>query len=322
MAPRTIHNIGFLYCCGHRCASVGSAATKFYVELQSRGLAPASPDMNRPIDTVCGACWEVPDDGQLLARRSQVLRTVLTKEQSHSLIVMLYRLADRLLADDTRAVHIALLACWAARVASEYPPEHLDAFVAAVQSRPVGSTIPRLVVDDALLSIRTWRAPSDTPLAYRPEACVCTYHHAVERFDRRARRLRWSVWRPGPVVVGPLLTDIARAGVRFAAQFQADRTRVLRSAHGDDDATRFPAPNDPVPAEHERRLADDAVHGFKAACYALFRDATEHPTAATRDELRAVGRSVRFLDSLLGRVVRLKGATLRRCGAWCGHERK
>lgn len=315
MASRTIHKIGFLYCCGHRCASVGSAATKLYIELRARGLAPETPDMDRPIDTICGDCWEITDDGKLLVQRSQVLRTVLTKEQSHSLIVMLYRLADRIMEDDTRTVHVALLAHWAARVAYQYPTEHLDTFLDAIKSRPVGSTIPRLVVNDVVLSIHTWRTPSDTPLNYIPEACVCKYHHAVERFDRRARQIRWSVWKPWPAVVGPLLTDIARAGVLFAAMFKANTK--IRPRYWDDDPKLFPPPDSKVHAEHER-LAD-AVHKFKVECYSLFHDATYHPLAATRKELGAVVKCVHFMDVLLERVMRLNEATLHRYGAWCNH---
>ncbi|KAK8103004.1 hypothetical protein PG984_016150 [Apiospora sp. TS-2023a] len=315
MTSRTMHNIGFLYCCGHRAASIGSAATKLYIELRARGLAPESPDMDRPIDTICGDCWENTVDGKLLVKRSKVLATFLTKEQSHSLIVMLYRLADRIMEDDTRTVHLSILAHWAARVAHEYPKEHLDAFLDAIKSRPVGSTIPRLVVNDAVLSIHTWRTHSDMPLAYLPEACVCKYHHAVERFNYRVRRIRWSVWKPWPAMVGPLLTDIARAGVLFAAMFKANTK--IRPPCWDDDPKRFPPRDNQVHAEHER-LAD-AVHKFKVECYSLFHDATYHPLATTRKELAAVVKSVRFMDVLLERVMRLNEATLHRYGAWCNH---
>ncbi|KAK8070741.1 hypothetical protein PG997_010944 [Apiospora hydei] len=315
MTNKTIHNIGFLYCCGHR-AQVSGAPTKLHVELRVRGLAPEIPDMDRPIDTICSLCWMIKTDGKVLVLRSQVLRTVLDKEQSHSLLVLLYHLADRIIADKTRGAHLNILAHWAARVAHEYPKEHIDTFFDAIRSRPVGATIHRLVVDDALLSIQTLLSPSNKPLNCIPETCLSNYDRAVARFDHRARLIRWSVWSPWPAVVGPLLTDIARAGVLFAAMFKANTQ--IRPADWDEDPSRFPPRDSKVHVDHER-LAE-TVHKFKVECYSLFHDATRHPMAATRNELRAVIKCVRFLDAILERMKRLDDATMYHYEAWCNHQ--
>ncbi|KAK8023900.1 hypothetical protein PG993_011966 [Apiospora rasikravindrae] len=315
MANKTIHNTGFLYCCGYRDEASG-APTKLHIELRVRGLAPQIPDLDRPIDTICSQCWMIKTDGKVLVLRTKVLRTVLDKEQSHSLLVLLYHLADRIIADDTRGAHLDILSHWAARVVHQYPKELLGTFIDAIRSRPVGATMHRLVVHDALLSIQTLLSSSNKPLNCIPETCLSNYERAVARFDSRARRILWSVWTPWPALVGPLLTDIAHAGVLFTAMFKPNTQ--IRPADWDEDINLFPPLDSRVHIDHER--LKDAVHKFKVECYSLLHDATQHPMAATRNELKAVIKSVRFLDAILERVKRLNDETLSRYEAWRSHQ--
>ncbi|KAK8109684.1 hypothetical protein PG999_007821 [Apiospora kogelbergensis] len=149
----------------------------------------------------------------------QVLRTVLNTEQSHSLLVLIYHVADRILADKTRSVHLGILANWTREKAHLFPKEHLDAFINTIQSRPVEAKMHQLVATDAVLWIRDSLSSSALPFVGDPELQLGYFIQARNQLCERARRLRWYVWKPLPALVGPLLTNIATAGVRHAALF-------------------------------------------------------------------------------------------------------
>ncbi|KAK8877648.1 hypothetical protein PGQ11_002594 [Apiospora arundinis] len=316
MTSKTIHNTGFLYCCGHR-ADVGGVPTKLHIELRARGLATDTPDLDQPIETICPSCWLKVDDGKLLVLRTQVLRTVLKKEQSHSLLVLLHHLAVRIIADKTRGVHLNILTQWAKSLARSYSKTHLDDFIDAMKERAIGAKIHPLVVSDAILSIEaSANSDSEFPVHWNPDGALGDYRKAVERFYKRVQWLRWSIRKPWPALVGSLLTTIASTGVRYAALFIPDNKRI-RAAEWNEDAARFLPKGHSALVEYEK-LAD-TTHKFKVECYSLFHDATNHPMAVTRRELDAVIKSVQYLDWLRDRTISPYTKTIDHYRDWCDH---
>ncbi|KAK8073973.1 hypothetical protein PG994_004872 [Apiospora phragmitis] len=92
--------------------------------------------------------------------RAQVLRYPhLGTEHAHSLLAMLYHIANRLVADPNPEL-IALLAQWSQRVATRYITNQTE------QNKlrsAIGAMNPPIVAEGAGGSIKAYRTPADWP---------------------------------------------------------------------------------------------------------------------------------------------------------------
>lgn len=150
---------GFLYICGHR-AGIYDQTSKIYNALVNQALVPDWSNMERELETCCATCWSNTTPPALFGMRARVLeRKHLDTTHVHSLLAMLYHLANRLLAEPD-ATLIKLLTKWTQCVATRYITNQAqqDLFQSAIWA-----VIPPLVAEDAISSIKTFRAPIDWP---------------------------------------------------------------------------------------------------------------------------------------------------------------
>ncbi|KAK8070743.1 hypothetical protein PG997_010946 [Apiospora hydei] len=279
----TMLNTGFLYGCGDR-SGVYDETGHLWDALVLHKLVSDWPNMDRVIETCCPKCWSIGTSPALVAMRSRVLRYQrLGPEHAHSLLVMLYHLANQIVADPT-PVLLELLAKWAQAVGSRYVTDatHLDRLQSAIWAKT-----QVLVAEDAVRSIKAYRSPADSPSVAKASGKREYLAAEFTRLERRDHELRRTLLKPWPVyLTGPLFA-LADRGIRYAAIFQTTEMDLVAFGQAFQAVSRKPHDYS-IYAYHSKLV--DAVKGLKLKTYELVQcteAAGGNVTVRSREELRA-----------------------------------
>ncbi|KAK8103003.1 hypothetical protein PG984_016149 [Apiospora sp. TS-2023a] len=307
----SILNTGFLYLCGHRDGVYGQS-NKLYDALMNQGLVPDWPDMDRELETCCTECWSHTTAPVPVGMRTQVLsHEHLDATHAHSLLAVLYHLANRLQTDPNPSL-VTLLATWAQCVATRYIANatYEERFRSAIWT-----VIPPLVAEDAVGSIKTYRAPIDWPGINNTAVERGALSAAFERLQSRDHSLRRAVLlSPWPAELTGFLFDLNDSAIRYAALFKTEQLNLREFGQAFQPLAK--APQDYSLYVYHSKLVD-AVRGLKLAIYklALF-GVSDGSAVKSREELKEVMTMATLLKGSCDNVHDLHVAFMDHLAIW------